>query len=62
VTTNQRRPQVTDTSPAPSARDVAAEQEPDIEVRRARALAAAGRFTGKYQPGYLDEIRDGWPQ
>ena len=45
-----------------AAEDLEAAQEERREVRRARLLAAAGRFTGTYPSGYLEEIREGWPE
>jgi hypothetical protein len=31
-------------------------------AREQRVRASAGRFTGIYGAGYLDEVREGWPE
>lgn len=34
----------------------------DPEERRARILAGAGTFSGLYEPGYLEKLREDWPE
>ncbi|GAA5152194.1 hypothetical protein GCM10023321_20490 [Pseudonocardia eucalypti] len=34
----------------------------DPEARRARILAGAGALAGTYEPGYLEKLREDWPE
>ncbi|WGY03575.1 hypothetical protein QI633_07355 [Nocardioides sp. QY071] len=38
------------------------ELEVETEKRRAAIRKFAGSFTGLFGPGYLDEVREGWPE
>lgn len=44
------------------ARAIEARQARQAQERRERVLALAGKYTGVYGPGYLDEVRQGWPR
>jgi hypothetical protein len=37
-------------------------EEDAIALRRAAIRAASGSMTGVYEPGYLERLRDEWPE
>ena len=39
-----------------------AQRDNQTERLMAARLSLAGRYTGAFGPGYLDEVRDGWPE
>ena len=38
------------------------DQHADVIARRAAVARTSGALTGSYPPGYLDSLRDDWPQ
>lgn len=41
---------------------IAEEEEQRLAQRRAAILSTSGALTGSYPPGYLEELRQDWPE